>query len=759
MKDKVKDVFEAASYSTFEVLAQSGVAYQVPDYQRSYSWKEKNIYRLFEDICHGIEGLKKESTTLSFFGAIIVTRVDSSPDMPSTVLSIVDGQQRLTTIILILTILHENIRTKTHELTSKLNNKPFTDEIKKTLQTLKKCIFDDHAMSDDVYDLQPIITRYTDTWGNEKHDCSYRSAVSFLLHEYAKHIYEKKTETFTFKLVGNNDDNEKIELNSRLAYIQSLIDKMISDEAEENYLHIENILSLSFSKNIQEQLYKYHEEMVGLESSFANLQSEEYKEVLLSILLGKYITEKVVLTKVVTSEKYAFEVFESLNATGEPLTAIETFKPKLIGVVNALENHKEGFNSSSTKAYFSTVEVYIGNKGEEEKQAITQNLLISFGLLYSGETIGKNLSVQRKYLRDQVEKLKSEQEISEFIFHLKELVLFRKEIWETSELNNSLNGCPDRNVVLTSIEFLRSANKTLTVPILTRYYIAAKQSGDFSTFSKITKAISAFTLIWRAAFSGTNRIDHVYREIMSHGYKKKKSIKVSEVNKPLSFNHSSLPTIEEFCDVLRAHLEAKKIGNFDEWFKYTKKSNIYKASGPIAKMFLLLANNKTQWNENKEILERIARSNVNEFMTLDVWYSKRSATIEHTAPQNVNSTSTWDPAIYDDLDTINTIGNLTLLPKKENANVANKNWDQKKAYFNCFTQRCETTLSDAITAASKIGLNIPEKVKKELLVSDYLDFLTPLVKEKSWDLKVIEKRTKNLSELMWTEADSWLSLK
>ena len=459
-----------------------------------------------------------------------------------------------------------------------------------------------------------------------------------------------------------------------------------------------------------------------------------------------------------TSEKYAFEVFESLNATGEPLTAIETFKPKLIGMVNAFEMHKEGFNSSSTKAYFSIVEEYIGNKGEKEKQATTQNLLISFGLLHSGETIGKNLSVQRKYLRDQVETLKSEQEISELIFNLKELVLFRKEVWETSELNNSLNGCPDRNVVLTCIEFLRSANKTLTVPILTRYYIAAKKSGDFSTFSKITKAISAFTLIWRAAFSGTNRIDHVYREIMSYGYKKKKSIKTSEVNKPLSFNHSSLPTIEEFCDVLKAHLEAKKIGTFDEWFKYTKKSNIYKASGPIAKMFLLLANNKTQWNENKEILERIARSNVNEFMTLDVWHSKRSATIEHTAPQNVNSTSTWDPAIYDDLDTINTIGNLTLLPKNENANVANKNWDQKKAYFNCFTQRCETTLSDAITAASKIGLNIPEKVKKELLVSDYLDFLTPLVKEKSWDLNVIEKRTKNLSELMWNEAYSWLNL-
>ena len=48
-------------------------------------------------------------------------------------------------------------------------------------------------------------------------------------------------------------------------------------------------------------------------------------------LFSYYLLKSVVLTRVETDdEDYAFDIFDSLNTTGAPLTAIETFKPRVI---------------------------------------------------------------------------------------------------------------------------------------------------------------------------------------------------------------------------------------------------------------------------------------------------------------------------------------------------------------------------------------------------------------------------------------------
>ena len=48
-------------------------------------------------------------------------------------------------------------------------------------------------------------------------------------------------------------------------------------------------------------------------------------------MLAAYVLNRIALTVVQgKDEDYAFTIFESLNTTGEPLTAFETFLPRVV---------------------------------------------------------------------------------------------------------------------------------------------------------------------------------------------------------------------------------------------------------------------------------------------------------------------------------------------------------------------------------------------------------------------------------------------
>jgi len=68
--------------------------YLVPDYQREYVWKEKEVTRLLEDITNEMDG---NGETEYFIGTIIV-----SPTNQPDHFEVIDGQQRLTTFFLLL---------------------------------------------------------------------------------------------------------------------------------------------------------------------------------------------------------------------------------------------------------------------------------------------------------------------------------------------------------------------------------------------------------------------------------------------------------------------------------------------------------------------------------------------------------------------------------------------------------------------------------------------------------------------------------
>ena len=71
--------------------------YVVPDYQREYVWTEKEGNQLLEDINEQIDTNSEQEY---FIGTILV-----SPTKENTHYEIIDGQQRLTTLFLLLCVL------------------------------------------------------------------------------------------------------------------------------------------------------------------------------------------------------------------------------------------------------------------------------------------------------------------------------------------------------------------------------------------------------------------------------------------------------------------------------------------------------------------------------------------------------------------------------------------------------------------------------------------------------------------------------
>ncbi|MFC6276451.1 GmrSD restriction endonuclease domain-containing protein [Psittacicella hinzii] len=68
----------------------------IPEYQRPYTWKSEEINKLFSDILEFIENSENPSREEYFLGSIVTCDMENGEE------AVIDGQQRLTTIFLIL---------------------------------------------------------------------------------------------------------------------------------------------------------------------------------------------------------------------------------------------------------------------------------------------------------------------------------------------------------------------------------------------------------------------------------------------------------------------------------------------------------------------------------------------------------------------------------------------------------------------------------------------------------------------------------
>ena len=97
-----------ASETKFQPIIEGTKQYVVPLFQRPYSWEKKEWDVLWEDLVWLCEN---EEPTSHFIGSIVTMPTVSVPEGVSKFL-LIDGQQRLTTIFVLLALLRDVAKSK-----------------------------------------------------------------------------------------------------------------------------------------------------------------------------------------------------------------------------------------------------------------------------------------------------------------------------------------------------------------------------------------------------------------------------------------------------------------------------------------------------------------------------------------------------------------------------------------------------------------------------------------------------------------------
>ena len=157
----IKDAFQATPKSVRAFLIEPGQGCYIPAYQREYRWDKGNVDRLFEDISNGISQLVDRAKTISFLGTVIAihdtTYATVKPinrsEMPRSVMTIIDGQQRLSTFILIFIALHNQLSRLLNQIEKQETDADewLKNEIRKLLPELQDCFILDRRTGKGLY--------------------------------------------------------------------------------------------------------------------------------------------------------------------------------------------------------------------------------------------------------------------------------------------------------------------------------------------------------------------------------------------------------------------------------------------------------------------------------------------------------------------------------------------------------------------------------------------------------------------------------
>ena len=78
-----------------------GYAFEIPAYQRPYAWEEDHERELLNDVLDAMDNAESRGGVY-FLGSIVLIKAPNDPQS-----RVIDGQQRLTTLTILLSILRE----------------------------------------------------------------------------------------------------------------------------------------------------------------------------------------------------------------------------------------------------------------------------------------------------------------------------------------------------------------------------------------------------------------------------------------------------------------------------------------------------------------------------------------------------------------------------------------------------------------------------------------------------------------------------
>lgn len=778
---KSLDIFKAEPQSVFDVLCErKQTGFYMPAYQRPYSWEEKHIKDLFSDCENVFRNLLESPDAIIFLGTIL--SVDDSAattiypvakrHTPTHIKLVIDGQQRLSTLLLIILCLNERLNTKLPQLKKIIDKEEkkegATDALVDLREIVSQLIQDtsnfviETQAEHSLFKFYPkIIRSHVDCWGKDDKKALYESPLAEVLLCYQRHLVESQN-SINFKQLDLNNirlsskrviDNIK-EIRRQLDYVQVGFESTSIEDEESEALtisHLVNKDTLDYCLDfpVDDELKKISEVY------------QEIQEIIFISAFAKFILHRVCLTYVeVNNESYAFDMFEALNTTGEPLTAIETFVPKVIEYIgnkrkNGEENTDEAMETLS--AITDRFEVITKTKEKNDK---TKALILAFVRAYQGKVNISSLRDQRDAMLKSYDNCLAADK-DDYLSYLKKTADFLFDHWQAKAPNlDGLVSEAEREHAMVCLHYLTDIKHDITQSLLVQFILQDEKYGTLETkessFLQALKAVTAFSVLWRAMSGGADGIDGVYKKLHEKGFD------ASGITcEPYQLHGSTLNSnkfnIDKVKSYFRDELEEKinKKGSpkdtpLEQWVDICSKQQTLTNSKNI-KLLILAGFHQIELDSTNFIRSTAKR---NDFLTTSMWellYNGNRIT-------KIYDRDSVDPQGWDESlnapEIFNKLGNV-LIDARNNITSG-----QKQSWFVVCQKMLQAQHNDSIADIDKIFASdsvISEEAKRHASVLMLERKYAEITYATEWNAQAVEERTQLLLRNAWENLYKWLA--
>ncbi len=763
----IEDEFKAESKSLrglFE-YANGSTGFKIPIYQRPYNWDKTHISRLIEDVVENIDHLipekeenKKEMHFYTFLGAMIITK-DKNPesDFKGNSYLVIDGQQRLTTLSLLACVLIKWLCENEVKLFDKATN-TFDSTQARSIKNLLEhfsdiqddlflfCLGKISRGGKDVY--FPKIIRgdradKADHRSNKINLNDYHSDLAKLLDNFKEYFLDKYengfSEGFNF-LLADTSGGKKIKKN--LKELENIVKSLSINEYEgdkdSNFKILKN--GDDFKKNSIKSIFhledggsensKFYEDFIKSrnKNDKDNFYDDYFFPFLRICLFAQYLINNVIITIVrCPDEDYALSIFEKINTAGEPLTALETFKPDVQALTHG-DKRQDKDRINEINLEFLEVEQYVNNYSEEslaKRKNVSADVILAFHLYYFEKQGSKHLASQRRAMK-RFSKIENIDDKLKFVKALNDICKYREKFWDNSK-EISENDIKDP-IARVCLLYLRAMNKTLTIPLLAKIFAHNNYNSTSPDFIKHVKSITAFTLLWRAYTGTTSGIDGRYRFFIK---------KYAETKDLSNILHEEL--------LYKIGVE-DKIKLEEKWLADVTENELYEnGNRHTAKFFLLCAEDKKYHKENRQSPHR------KNYLDDLFWSNKLYETIEHIAPEKPQENDEDGHEIRANYLT-HTIGNLSLLPRAVNSSASNAPWSEKKELYKALSK---SDKDEVINCCKNLNGKFSGSLKG-IEETPVLSIVKDLSTKKYWNSDEVKKRSKEILKNVWDELYTWI---
>ena len=774
----IGQIFSAESQSVYDFLTIEGQGCYIPAYQRGYSWDSQNVERLLEDATLGLERLVEDETSVRFMGSIIAVQGNSlvaappplDRELPRRVLTIIDGQQRLCTIVVLNILLHDHISrlVASLETSEEVGVVAICADARDFLDDLLKSFQFEPRRAPGLNRFYPrLIRAMDDQWARTVDHARYTSPIARFVWKYIEHINrevdvdDEVDEAFDYTAIGG--DGRVLPGHEALLgvidFLRAQIDQLAAAEHATLTIPALDVI-VGANSTVMAELWPHRiPASVGayLDEDEEDEAYEDATHTIRLLALARYVNFRMAATIIdATEEDYAFDMFEALNTTGQPLTAFETFKPKVIEAEGIA-----AYPRSPSREAVDAVQAYLDRfKKADDRQTATSTLLIPFALSENGHKLEKHLSHQRRYLRDQFATVGNRSAKRAFVKNMATTATFVGAAWRPpakTEPRLLPDGAPVDPVAEFCFAALRDLRHEIVLAPLTRFYAAyeaalpARKAAAAADFYGAVKAITAFSMIWRASKGGTANIDGVYRDIMSRGV-----AAIPALCRRPNGAAATPPSLANLRSALAAKLNDAGLDQAT-WVRDASQAAIYKTGQSVTRFLLLTASHDAVPDEDSPgLIERGRRGALN-LLTREKWDDDDMLTVEHVAPNSANSAG-WPANVYNDQRTVQRLGNFVLIPGVENNVLANRPWDQKRVLYQVFGSPTLRGARQAITAAQACGFTAGKRAADLVEESQVLPMCQSISAFAGpWDEAFIGRRSIRLAELSWRTIYAWIT--